>query len=301
MSAPPSGVDDVLRQAASPVPGLRPQRWHRLVREPIVHFALLGIALFAAYGWLNRDVASAASADRIVVTRAEVERLAKGFAARVRRAPSESELRGLVADLVREEMLVREALALGVDRDDSIVRRRLAQKVEFLLQDAANLREPSPQDLAEYFAGHAETYRVASRYTFAHVYFSEARRGTDAERAARSALASSRAGSEPAGDASLVDALLRDRTADDVAAALGPEFARAIATLPVGGWQGPVRSSYGWHLVRIDARVPGQLPPLAEVEERVRRDWLAGERARANAEAYERMRSRYTVVVEGMP
>jgi peptidyl-prolyl cis-trans isomerase C len=270
------------------------------IREPLLHFLVIGAGLFAVYGFLHGPVEPPRN-DRIVVAAADVERLASVFGKTRMRPPTAEETEHLIAEFVREEVLYREALALGLDRDDVAIRRLLRQKFEFLTQDLAVEREPERAKLVAWYEAHTERYREPARITFTQVYFDIDRRRGDGERQATVALASLRNGtgiSDALGDGQLLDTVYEDKTEQDVAAMFGPDFAAAVLQLQPGLWSGPIRSGYGIHLVRLDARSPGRERSFEAVADQVQNDWAYAERHAANEEIYRRLLDRYEVVVE---
>ncbi len=272
----------------------------RLVREPIFHFVLLGTALFVLAHVVRRDDASVSSA--IVVSAGRIDHLAAAYARTWRRPPTSEELERLIADDVREEVLYREALALGLDRDDTIIRRRLRQKMEFLVETDAAV-EPSEDELARYLSQHEDAYRLPARVSFRHVYLDPQRYGdrlpTEIERL-RGALDAAPAASdqEGLGDALLLPGAFHDVTARDVSGTFGDAFAARLVELPLGRWEGPVGSGYGVHLVRVDARTPGRNAELDEVRDAVRRDLANARRVAASEALVRRLMERYTVEIE---
>jgi hypothetical protein len=275
-----------------------PSLSNRLVREPLVHFLLLGAALFVLYDVIagERD-----APDRIVVDSARVEQLALGFTRVWQRPPTEAELAGLVEDFVREEVYYREALAMGLDRDDTIVRRRMRQKLEFLSEDLVALAEPGEAELEAWLNEHADDYRVEPRAAFRQVYVSRERHGEAAEATAEALLARLSEGGEDGGalgDASLLPASLPLSPQREIAKHFGDDFAAVVLTLEPGAWSGPVESTFGLHLVRLEAREPARAPALEEVRQAVERDWAAAERREANEAFYQALRERYELTLE---
>lgn len=271
-----------------------------LLHEPLLHFAVLGAALFAAFSVVsNRDTPGEQS---IVVSAGKIEHLAALFGRTWQRPPTREELKGLINDHVREEVAYREGMAIGLDRDDTIIRRRIRQKLEFVAEDLSDQIEPSEDELNEYLREHADDFRIDPRLTFRHVYLNADKRSEAVEKDARELLIALNA------DASLDASQLGDRImlehgyADvplrDVAGLFGTEFAGAIEQLDFGKWVGPIRSGYGLHLVRIDAREQGRLPELSEARGAVRRDWEHASRQRATEAFYDSMLERYEVVIE---
>jgi peptidyl-prolyl cis-trans isomerase C len=272
------------------------------LREPLLHFLLIGGALFAAYAAFHRATAPALAGLRIEITDGDVGQLRHTWQVQWKRPPTKVELEGLIVGEIRERVLSQEAVKLGLDRDDVIVRRRLAQKLEFLLQDVAALREPTEDELVSYFTNNRIAYTVPARLTLTQIYFSAAK--PDAEQNARSVLhLLQRGGTEvtaaDVGDPFLLDAELKDMLLPEIERTFGREFSTAAATLAVGDWQGPVRSTYGWHVVKVTARADAGVPTLAEVREKVKQDWSEKQRRRANDEVFERIASHYVVVVQG--
>lgn len=272
----------------------------KLIKEPLLTFLLLGAALFALDRWRAKERPAEMASLRIEVTAAVVERLRAGYERQFGRSPEVDDLRGLVTAHVRQEVLCREALALGLDRDDTIVRQRLAQKMEFLTDDIAGAVEPDEAALAKFFAENAARYARAARVSFRHVYFSKEKRGAAAETLARESLASLAKGvsDETMGDAFLHGFEFAEREGEELAALFGPDFAKQLATLPVGAWQGPVASSYGLHLVRVGSRADAKPVKLDAVRTTVMRDFNDERRRTANREVFEKLRERYQISVD---
>lgn len=275
----------------------------RLLREPLVHFLLLGALLFGLYQWLGSPGANAAGGE-IVVTGGRMRNLTDNFTRTWQRPPTADELNALVEDYIREELLYREGVALGLDRDDTIIRRRLRQKLEFLSEDAVNAVEPTDADLAEFLAKHADTYRVEALLTFSQVFLDPSRRGDRLEADAAGLLDAlrSRAGKlDPAtlGDSLMLEPRYEQVTEDDIAQLFGTAFGAALREQPAGAWAGPLKSGYGAHLVRVEARTPGRDATLAEVRDAVARDWSARRRQQLLDDQYRELRGRYRVRIEG--
>lgn len=259
-------------------------------REPLVHFVVLGGALFALHAWVARPPPSA-----IEVLPAFVDGLRAEQAERTGKPPTEDETRSMIERYVDDEVLYREALALGLDRGDVIVRRRLVQKMELLAR--ASVREPSEAELGEYLKAHAERYGAGAAVTFRHVFVSRDRHGAAAAERAGELLAELRAGADPAklGEPFVAGATFARRTRGDLDTGFGGGFAAAAFAAPVAEWSGPIASSYGLHLVLVSARDPGRVPELSEVLARVREDCSNERREGAVRSEIERLRGRYRV------
>ncbi len=272
----------------------------RAFREPLLHFVLLGALLFIAYSVWGGSAEPATK--RIELSADDVQQLKISFAAQWERAPSTEQLQGLLESKVREEILYREALALGLDKGDEIVKRRLAQKMQFLAEDLAGSHQPTTGELKAWFARNAKGFEVAGRISFRHIYFSPDRRGQHAHDDALAALTkvTAQPGTSMAvelGDRFMFQDYYSDRAAEQINKDFGATFAEALSQLKPGSWQGPIESGYGWHLVYVDAVTPGHLPPYEEVESDVRSAWLAEQKATAWNKAYAAMRARYAVTL----
>lgn len=276
----------------------------RFLKEPLFHFLLLGAGLFLAYRWMPGGV-SESHPRAIVITQGHLEHLVAGFAQTWSREPSEEEFAGLVRDLIREEVYCREAVALGLDKDDIVIRRRLRQKMEFILDDSATISEPSEDDLAAFLQNNPDKFRLAPVISFSHVYLSPDRRAEGIENAAANVLQQlRRESSEPdpstLGDPFLLGHRFDSVPLDEIATQFGEPFADALAESTLGGWHGPVVSGFGVHLVRVSERTEGRLPSLAEARHAVRREWEHARRSEVNEALYHELLKRYTVTVEAL-
>lgn len=276
----------------------------RLLQEPLLHFVVLGSALFAAYAWLgDRSGDSAGSAGQIVITQGRIRSLSEGFGRTWNRPPSDDELAGLIRTYLREEVMTREALALGLDRDDTIVRRRLAQKMEFLFEDLTGELDPTDDRLAAYLAQHPDSFRAEARVTFSQVFLDPTKRGTALDEDAKALLTRLDAAAEPSelaalGDSAMLEPRLEDAAASEVVARFGEPFGRALLELPTGRWVGPVASGYGAHLVRVEKREPPRLPDLDEVRDAVTREWTTARRRELKEAQLDALLARYEITIE---
>jgi hypothetical protein len=272
----------------------------KLLKEPLVHFLIAGALLFGFYGLLNPGAGDAD--DRIIeITPGTVERLRDAWTRQWRRPPTQEEMEGLIEDHVREEVLYREAIALGLEQDDTIIRRRLAQKMEFLSEDLGTLAEPADAELRAFFDERQAEFAEPARVSFSHVYFSPDQRGTRANSDAELALVELRAADvidvEERGDRFLMQSRYQSLTERDATQLFGGAFADRLFELPVGDWEGPVKSGFGWHLVRISEREAPRLPEFDVVREDVRREFDYERQRAARDATYEALRSRYVVTI----
>jgi hypothetical protein len=275
----------------------------KIFKDPLLVFLLLGGAMFVLFQQVSNDYLTDNA--EIVVTQMQIQALLKGFEKVWQRSPAEEEVDGLIQNYVREEVLYREALALGLDKGDGVVRRRLTQKMDFLSEDLASIDEPNEQELQAYLTSYQDDYREPSRYSFRQIYFNTSQRGESAQSAAMSALAKlkvqdtdSNIGTEAMGDPLMVKQQFNDETEREIQRVLGEAFLKALVEIPEGGWQGPIRSGFGLHLVRIDEYIAGIASELNEVREQVVRDWSSQKREQANEMFYKILRKRYTVTVQ---
>ena len=277
------------------------RRW---AREPLLHFLVIGAALFVIYHWLNPTAANSDTSRRIELTNDDIRQLEISWTAQWQRPPTPEEMRNLVEDKVRQEILYREGLALGLDRGDTIVKRRLAQKMEFLTDDISALRDPSLDELKKWYAKNRSQFSLPSRITFRHLYFSPDKRGAQARDAAASALEKLAGKAADAIDlATLADPFMfqdhyGDRTPDQVANVFGTKFAKELFKLRPGAWNGPVESGLGWHLVWVDSITPGRTPGFEEVDmSQIKSQWLSAQRAETKRELFAAIRARYEIVL----
>ena len=266
----------------------------------MLHFLLIGAALFVAYSLLSaRDETPR---DAIVVAAGKIEHLATLFARTWQRPPTRTELKGLINDYLHEEAAYREGMAIGLDRDDTIIRRRIRQKLEFITEDIASQIEPSDDQLAEYLAAHTDQFRVNPRLTFKQVYLNSDGRGDSIDADARELLIAFKG--DPSIDAStLGDHILleygyTDVSMREIANMFGQQFAAAVVDLEPEVWSGPIESGYGVHLVFVDERREARLPELDEVRDQVRREWDNARRVDATEMFFSNLLARYEIVIE---
>ena len=268
-----------------------------LLREPLLHFVVLGGLLFLLFG-LTRTPGQD-DARQIHVTAAHVKQLAAQFSRTWMRPPTDAELAGLIERHIRGEVFYREALAMGLDQDDPYVRNRLGQKLELMLDDLSAETVPSDETLARYLRDNPERFEAPARVSFQQVYLNPDRHPR-LEADAADLLARLRAGADPVGlgDVSLLGQAFDDLTQPEVARQFGGAFAEALLGLEQGQWLGPVRSGLGAHLVLLTTREPARLPALAEVRPQVLREWQEQRRRAQKEQLYARLRQRYEVSVE---
>ena len=278
-----------------------------LLREPLAHFLLIGAVLFGLYSIAPSAPPATAPSREIRLSLDEIAQLTLLYESQWRRPPTPQDLERMVENKVQQEILYREALAIGLDKDDEIVKRRMAQKMQFLAEDVAAAREPTTADLRSWYETNSAKFAQPPRLSFRHLYFSTDRRGTRARNDAEQALA--KLAGQPV-DAKIASSLAdpfmfqdyyRDRAPDYLGKEFGPPFALAVARLPPGSWQGPIESGFGWHLVFVDTVIPGRVPAFEEIEGDVKTAWLSEQKATAWEKTYKDMRAKYTVLIPAPP
>ena len=259
----------------------------KFLADPLITFLAIGAMLLVAGKYWRPDSESF----RIDITPAEVARLADQWQVQMQRLPSAEEMTGLIDAFVREEIYYREAKKLGLDADDTIVRRRLVQKLTFLTEDIATTTPPDDATLEAWYREHQDVYTQPNRISFTHRYFSVDRR-PDAKADADHALTDESVADDPF----MLQKSYAQRSTREIGDLFGRAFATEIEALSGQGWQGPIRSAYGWHPVRIEERLPAALISFAQVRDRVLADFQMEARKVANSAYYDNLKSQYTIV-----
>ena len=269
-------------------------RW--VLREPLVHFLVIGAILFAGISW-----ASSSQRPTVRIDAREIDQLGSYWAMQAGRPPNRAELQGIIRERIDEELLAREALRLGLDKDDLIIRRRLAQKMAFAGEDTSAAKPPTEVALRAYFEANKGRYVTPGRVTLRQIFFSGDRKPDEAQRAALAGLGALRVNPASAvGDPFLLPLTYEDVSPADLEREYGAAFAKAATTAPVGPWQGPVASAYGLHLIRIEARRPAEPAAFEAVRDQVLDAVQSRDRAAANATFLADLRKRYRVVITGV-
>jgi len=272
----------------------------RVVHEPLLHFLLLGAALFAVFSFLRGD--GAERQEQIVVSAGKIEHMAALFARTWQRPATRQELDGLINDFIREEAAYREGLALGLNRDDTVIRRRIRQKIDFIAQDLAIQVEPTDAELSDYLAAHPDKFRIEPRLSFRQVYINPEQRRDGLDADVRDLMmtlnADATIDASGLGDRIQLEPGYADVSPRDIASLFGTQFAAAIVDLEPGTWQGPIPSGYGVHLVIVDERRDGRMPELDAVRDAVRREWENARRQEMIEQFYRKLLEKYEIIVE---
>ena len=261
----------------------------RLLHSRLVHFFALGALIFIAYASIN-ETPDAPSADTIELTEAGADSLIENFSAIWNRQPTAKELENLMQAWVLEEAYVREALALGLDRGDAVIRQRLNQKMRFLAESGAATLEPNDTMLQSYLEAHPNRFTQPARMAFEQIFLPSGRDTSEV-------LALLNAGADPStlAPASLLPPSFPMSPAPVIDRTFGSGFHQELAEMPAGEWGGPVTSAFGEHLVRVTSIAASVLPPLSEIRDRVEAEWRASEMTRIGESFAEALLKRYTV------
>jgi hypothetical protein len=274
-----------------------------LLKEPLLHFTVLGVLIFLMYGWIAPD---GPADDELVVTQGQQQHLLTAFLKSWNRQPTQAEFDALVDTWVREELAYRESMELGLEANDTIIRRRLQQKLELLADDVVNIDEPTTEELERFLEENQTDYAQDPVYTFRHIFFSRDSRDRAAFSDARQMLQlmdddKQKAKAEVAGDAFPLASRFDQEALRNISSALGSDFSDGLVDLRVGEWGGPVSSAYGAHLVLIESHTPARPLTLAEAGQAVRRDWAMQQQEQVIDLLYERLRERYTITIDSPP
>ncbi len=279
----------------------QPQLIIRIFREPLLHFLVLGALLFGLYFWVGSPSITSTSTKQIEVSTPVIESLQATWKLQWGRKPTPQQLQKLVDNYVHDEVLYQEALALGLDNKDIIVRRRLIQKMQFLVQDVAGIKEPSDEELQSYLDSHADRYTIPGRFSFKQVYFSQELHGDDTENDSQNLLTQLQTNTvqtPPRGDRSMLPTTYTLASAKTLNNTFGGTLAREMAEVTQKGWQGPFHSAYGSHLVNVTQIEPGHSATLAEARKNVRLDYLRDQKQKQDELFYQKLRDRYTVSID---
>jgi peptidyl-prolyl cis-trans isomerase C len=270
----------------------------KLLKDPLLHFLLIGAALFVFSAWRGESIET--GRERITVTAEQVAQVRDAAALVQGRPPTRQELEALIEPTIRDEVLYRESLALGLDVNDDEVRRRLIEKMQYLTQDLADPEPPSEDAVRALYDGSPERFRVPALVTFEQVFLSPSARGDALAADADAALASLRGGAAATsvGDRTPLRERYDDAPREQVDVLFGEALATALFTMSPGEWQGPFESDFGLHLVRLLNRTDSRLPPYEEIRDQVRTAFAEERRAEANAAKYREMRERYDIVID---
>lgn len=271
----------------------------RLLREPLLHFLLIGGGIFVAYMLFNGD---GWNTNRIIITASKINQMTEVFVKTRQRPPNADEIKAMIDDYVKEELYVRQALALGLDQDDTVIRRRLRQKMEFLGNAEAENMVPTDAELQAYLDSHLQSFEIEPQIAMEQVFLSSERHVGTIEADAAALLATLRSKPDTdvstIGDPTMLPSSLPLTRLASVADTYGPEVSEAARKAPLGQWLGPAQSGFGFHLIRVTERLPGRIPSLAEVRDAVRAEWTQAKRREVEDRQLADMLQSVEVVIE---
>ena len=274
---------------------------YNLLREPLLHFLVIGAGLFFLFSQISDPKIE--NDHRITITQTNLDRLATTWLKSMGRPPSAQEREQQLKHYIREQVLYREAMTMGLDQDDVIVRRRLAKKMEYLFNDLSFIPEPGDTELGSYLSEHASKFTLPATITFSQIYLDPGKRKQDINKDAEQLLkqlkeTTAAIDTIDMGDRSLLPYKLTAERENEIAGMFGTAFAARVFSLPANSWQGPVTSEYGVHLIHISSRTEARLPPLAEIRESVTREWRTTKQQKANEIFYQSLYQRYEIILD---
>lgn len=268
---------------------------NQVLKEPLVHFLLIGACLFGLYAWLNPDAMQ--SDKSIVIDEGKINSLTQRFERVWQRKPTKKELQGLIDDFVIEEIYYREALAMGIDKNDPVIRRRLRQKMEIYSDSLASTLAPSDEELSEYLQQHPDKFKTDNRYTFQQIYINTDLSADKLNTNIKTIKTALHAGESVNGDQSMLPTRFTDAEAHSIERTFGKGFAAQLDTLDLNTWSSPLRSGLGLHFVLLSARQPGELPALSSIRDKVEREWRFDRTAMIDQSVRKKLLDSYDVVI----
>jgi len=280
---------------------MKKSKLHTLLREPLLHFLVLGAALFIVFDQNNNWQAETES--RIVISQADLDALTSAWLKNVGRPPSAEEREQQLNSFIRQQVLAREAVAMGLDKDDAVVSNRMAKKMEYLFEDLSFISEPTDEELDEYRVAHPASFTLPAEMSFQQVFFDATLRGETVSEDAKQVLkelqqVDNAVDTLHLGDRSLLPYEFKRGRETQIAGMFGEKFTQQIFLLPVNSWQGPIVSPYGEHLIYIHSRSDAQLPALDKIRDRVAQEWRSTKQKAANEVFYQSLYQRYEIVVD---
>jgi len=268
----------------------------KILKEPLLHFLFIGACLFGLYIWINP--AALQSDKRIVVDQGKINNLTMRFKRVWQREPTKQEIKGLIDNYVTEEIYYREALAMGIDKDDPVIRRRLRQKMEIYTDNLAATLTPSEEELNQYLHQHPDKFKTDSRYSFRQIYINTDLPPAKLQANIKMIKTALQTGGSVSSDQSLLPARFTDVDAQSIDRTFGKGFAAQLGTLALDKWSPPLHSGLGLHFVKLSARLPGQLPALSLIHDQVEREWRFDKEQAIKEALRQKLQERYDVVIE---
>jgi hypothetical protein len=267
----------------------------KLLKEPLFHFVLIGLALFVLYGWVSdrND-----SQETIYFDDYDMNNIIASWEMQWKRLPTDDELKSLVEQNIRQEVFYQEALKMNLDHNDEIIKRRLAQKMNFLSNDLATLKEPSEEELKAYYAENKEKYLLSPIYSFYQISFRSDSRNNpqaDAQQFLEKIEGQAPEALKEPGDRLPFPIYFEATNRDELDRQLGMEFSRALENLDTVMWTGPVRSGFGWHLIYLTEKIPARAPAYESIIKELKRDFEYENQRKINDQVYNELRRNYEI------
>ena len=264
----------------------------RILQEPLLHFAVAGSLLF-----FYLSSTDTTTKPQVVITEGKIKHLRAQFAKTRQREPSKDELKALIDNQIQLDLSFEQGVQMGLVENDSIIKRRVKQKIEFMLNDSIASIEPSKEELQSYLDAHKDTYMIEPIYDFEHIYINpEKHENTDAHIAKLQMMILNDV-YEGSGDSIMLERTFTQITTAQIARLFGRKFSKSLDSVALGSWQGPVKSGYGLHLVKIDKKIPSHLATLDEVEATIKRDYRDKAQKKAIDEFYDGLKTHYSITV----
>lgn len=269
----------------------------KILKEPLFQFFMIGVSLFVLYTFLNTEKSYTDS--RIIVDKGRINSLIAGFAGIWNRPPTDRELKNLIDDFVVEEIYYRQALAMGMDKNDVVIRRRLQQKMEFIAARKTEVYKPSEKELNGFITGNPEKYSSSPLYSFEQVYINTDNLSeTEIDIRVRAVRDKLENDDRISGDATMLPRIFKMTTAYDIDRTFGQGFADKLDSLALNSWSGPIMSGYGLHMVKLSEHRPGELLPLAQIHSMVERDWIRKQEQETEKRYLENLKRDYEIVID---
>ena len=271
----------------------------RIIREPLLHFLLLGALIFITASLVNNKKRIAEKT--IVISNEKIGNILRLYQVQTGALPAKVQLDAMIEDYIKEEILYRESIKMKLDKDDEILRRRLSQKMEFLQSDLTVVPVPSPEQLETFYQSHQRDFRDSSTVSFTHIYFSADKNGVEdakkrAEKVKSELIQKGSSRSPEKGDRFSLQFDYTNQNKLDIVQLFGNKpILDSLFSSPLNQWIGPVESGYGWHLISITQRTPGSVPPFASIKDRVLDDYTATMKDSLNKTAYDKLKNKYTI------
>ncbi len=270
----------------------------KLLKEPFFHFIGIGIVLFLLYGLVNKQTDSK---NTILINDFDINKILVGWEMQWKRPPTEKELQNLIAQNIKQEIFYQEALKMNLDHNDEIIKRRLAQKMQFLSDDIASIKEPTEKELQKYYQEHADKYLTSPSYSLYQIAFTPDKRSDNYKDAAATLKQFPEATFDEMknwGDKLPFSYNFTDITSNELALQLGSKFSNGLVDQEINKWIGPIPSGFGYHLVYITKKTDPKLPEFNMRKNDVIRDFEYDKQQEINELIYKELKKKYNIEID---